>query len=459
MTNSQAIHKNSQEILSGNLLKAILALAIPIIINNFIQTMYNLTDTFWLGKIGTVSQAAISLVSPIQNIVVNFGQGLTLAGSILLSQYIGADDRNNAKDMANHLFLCSMCFSVVCAVLCFFLTPTIVSWLGAQGEVLTQGITYLKIVILDMPFLFMINIYAAIFQAQGNTAKAVKLNIIGIVLNMILDPLFMLVFNWGIAGAAFATLLAKVPCAIVAYITLTDIKKPININLKGFKPQKNKITRIVKLGLPTAIGGSTMQFGFLLMTKNVLVFGDDAMAAYGIGNRINGLISMPSNAIGSAVATIVGQNMGARQPKRAEGAYLLSRKLIVCFLFIAGLILSRNIVSTSIVSIFSDDAKVIYMAADFLSIMAFWCFTNGVYNTTTGLFNATGNTVVTMIVDATRLWVFRFLTLYICQVWFNMGVRSVWYSVVASNGISSLILWILYKMNIWKKDRVRIKDN
>ena len=88
--------------------------------------------------------------------------------------------------------------------------------------------------------------------------------------------------------------------------------------LKNFKFDADKIKKIVSVGLPTAIGGSTMQFGFLLMTKNVLVYGDGAMAAYGIGNKLNGIITMPANAIGSAVATIVGQNVGARQIKRAE---------------------------------------------------------------------------------------------------------------------------------------------
>jgi Na+-driven multidrug efflux pump len=134
-------------------------------------------------------------------------------------------------------------------------------------------------------------------------------------------------------------------------------------------------------------------------------------------------------------------------------------KISVVFLFVGGMILSRDVISTSIVSIFSDDAEVVSMAADFLSIMAFWCFTNGVYNSTTGLFQGTGHTEVTMAVDATRLWVFRFLTLWFCETVLKMGVRSVWYSVVVSNGISAAILFILYKSNIWKKSRIKVGQN
>ena len=99
------------------------------------------------------------------------------------------------------------------------------------------------------------------------------------------------------------------------------------------------------------------------------------------------------------------------------------------------------------------------MAADFLSIMAFWCFTNGVYNSSVGLFNGTGHTEVTMAVDATRLWVFRFLTLWFCGTVLKMGVRSVWYSVVVSNGICAAILFVLYLSGIWKKPKIKVKSN
>ena len=212
---------------------------------------------------------------------------------------------------------------------------------------------------------------------------------------------------------------------------------------------------ILRVGLPTAIGGSTMQFGFLLMSKNVYKYGTQAMAAYGIGNKVNGLITLPSNGIGSAVATIVGQNVGANQYDRARQGYRLSQRISVVFLFVGGLILSRAPISGAIVGIFSDDAQVVAMAADFLSIMAFWCWTNGIYNSTMGLFQGTGHTEVTMLVDASRLWVFRFLTLFICESILHMGVRSIWYCVVVSNGISAAILYLLYRTNIWRRPAMK----
>lgn len=448
---------NSDLILSGSMTQAILSIAVPVVINSFLQTMYNLTDTYWLGKIGTEQLAAINLVTPVQNIILNFGTGITVAGSVLISQYIGAKDEKNAKSMTNLIFACAMIFAFACAIVCFISAPSIVKWLGADDNTYEYGKIYLQIVVLDMPFLYAINIYSAIHQAQGDTVRPMLLNFLGIVINMILDPLLMIVLGLNIKGAALATLLAKVPSAVIALYSMTRSSLSIRLDLRHLKFERDKMMSILRVGLPTAIGGSTMQLGFLLMSKNVYKYGTEAMAAYGIGNKVNSLITLPSNGIGSAVATIVGQNVGANQYDRAEHGYKLSRNISVVFLLVGGLILSRTPISTAVVGIFSDDSEVIAMAADFLSIMAFWCWTNGIYNATTGLFQGTGHTEVTMLVDASRLWVFRFLTLYICENVFHMGVRSVWYSVVISNGISAAILYMLYRMRIWRKPAMKKK--
>lgn len=443
-------------ILNGNLIHAILMLAVPVMINSFIQSMYNLTDTFWLGKIGTESQAAITLVSPVQNILINFGTGITTAGSILISQYLGAKEDKQANVMANHICLCSIVFSFVCAALCWIATPGIVGWLGAKGNIFSYGISYLRIVVLDLPLLFMINIYTAVKQSQGDTIRPMLLNVLGVSVNMILDPLFLMVFGWGISGAALATLIAKIPSAVLALLILTRKGQLIQIHFKGFQFEKSKMLSIIKIGLPTAIGGSTMQFGFLLMTKNVNAYGTTATTAYGIGNKINSIITMPANGIGSAISTIVGQNFGAGNIKRADKAYHIALRIGAVFLFVFGMILSRPFIAEPIVRFFTSDEAVVPLATDFLSIMAMCCWTNAFYNVTQGLFQGSGHTMITMLVDASRIWVFRFLTLWICSTILHMGVESVWYAVVVSNATSALILYILYWTGIWKRRTVKI---
>ena len=170
---------NQELILNGNMLQAILSLAIPVVINSFLQTMYNLTDTYWLGKIGTNELAAINLVTPVQNIIINVGTGITVAGSLFIAQYIGAGEKENAKSMANQIFVCACSFALACAAVVFLSTSGIVSWLGADGETYRHACTYLRIVVWDMPFLYMVNIFSAVHQAQGDTVRPMFLNLGG----------------------------------------------------------------------------------------------------------------------------------------------------------------------------------------------------------------------------------------------------------------------------------------
>ena len=451
------VKNNKELILNGKISKALIMLAVPIIITNFLQSMYNLTDTFWLGKIGTIPQAAISLVSPVQSTVMSFGQGITMAGSILISQYIGAGDEKNGKGMANQIFLCSMIFSIVCAAVLCAASPLIIGWMGADAELMAPSNTYLRIVVLDMPLLFIMNIYSAVNQAQGNTISPMLVNFLGIFINMFLDPLLMFGLDMGIAGAALATLGAKIPCAAIGLISLLNKKNYIHLDLKSMRPDWKKIKKIITVGFPTAVGNSAMQFGFVLMSKNVYVFGAEAMAAYGVGNKINSVVTLPANALGSATSTIVGQNLGAGQLDRAERGYKYARNFAVVFLFVLGMILAREPVATLMVNIFTSDDAVVPMAVDFIAIMATWCFTNGVYNCTIGLLNGSGKTKATMLVEAARLWVFRFATIFFCENILHMGVESIWYSVVVSNGISAAVLYVLYRLRGWEKDTLGIR--
>jgi Na+-driven multidrug efflux pump len=243
---------------------------------------------------------------------------------------------------------------------------------------------------------------------------------------------------------------------VIAIVALSGSKQLVRLNFKGFKFESSKMVSILKIGLPTAIGGSTMQFGFLLMTKNVNAYGTKATTAYGIGNKINSIITLPANGIGSALSTIVGQNFGANNLKRADKAFHYALRMGAIFLFVFGTILSRRFIAEPRVRFFTSDEEVVPLATEFLSIMAMCCWNNAFYNVTQGLFQGCGHTMITMAVDASRIWIFRFLTLWVCSSLLHMGVESVWYAVVVSNATSALILYCLYWTGIWKKRTVKI---
>lgn len=443
-------------ILHGSLWRAMLMIAVPVMINSLLQTLYNLTDTYWLGRIGKEPLAAINLVSPLQNMIVTFGSGFTVAGAVLISQFVGAGKTERARKMANQILIAAMLFCVTCVAALEIFTPAIVTWLGAEGEVWRHSVAYVRVVTVDMPFLFMVNLYQAVRQAQGDTVRPMLLNLLGISLNLVLDPLFMVVWHMGAAGAALATVIAKAVPAMFALWLLCRPQEAMQLDVKLMKPEKTLLKEVVRIGLPTALGSSAFQLGFLLMSTTALSYGVDAMAAYGIANKANTLNSLPANGIGAAVATIVGQNMGAGQMRRAQKGYWIGTISIVIWLLGTGFVFSRPSVANAVVGVFTSDPGVLAMGSQFFALMAMWTWNNGVCDTTTGLFRGSGHTEITMISDAARIWVFRFATLFVCQNWLHMGVESVWYSVVWSNGLSALLLCILYFTGIWKKNRVKV---
>ncbi len=453
MHNSKDFQKKLE---SDSIFSPIITLALPITATSFIQTLYNLVDTYWLGRLGTNELAAINLVTPIQQTIISFGSGITIAGAILLSQNIGANKIKTANKIAGQIFSFSLLFALLSCFIITLFSTNILLWLGTNDALFDYSKTYLILILLGMPFLYSLNIYTAINQSQGESFYPMLINLLGTIINIILDPLLIITFDLGVFGAGIATLLAKGSCSIIAIIIMFKSKKEVKLKNKNLKLEKQILSKIIKLGIPLSIGNSAMQFGFILMSKIVLVYGATAMAAYGIGNKINGLISLPVQGISSALSTVVGQYAGKNNKVKIEKSYILARRICFIFLVIGGVILSRDFVSKAIVSIFTKDPQVIKMGSEFLAILAIFCFTNAIHNTTKAVFNGEGYTKIAVFTDILRIWIFRFASIYILERFFNLGVKSIWYSIVISNGLSALLSLIIY-LTKFKNKELQIK--
>ena len=431
-----------KSILAGNVYKALVVLAVPIMLNNLLQTVYNLTDTFWLGRLGAEHMAAITLVSPLQSFITSFGGGLTAGGTVILSHDFGAGHKDDCRHTANQIFILMMAFSVLAAAILFFGCSPILRGMGAEGNVFTYAAQYQRIMAADIPLIYMTSLYNIVHNAAGKTGKPLALNFIGIIVNMVLDPLFIVVFGWGASGAALSTVLAKLPCAVIAMSLLTRKKADIRIMPFKVKPDVKTIGSIAKVGFPMAIGNSAMQFGFVLMSKSVMAYGTTAVAAYGIGNKINGLVSTPSSAMSNAVSIMSGQSKGANMRERGISAMKAGIIMMVALLAVTGFVISRVTVATALAEFFSSDKTVIPDTVNFLGVMAAMAWTNGVYDSAKGYLNGQGRTVSTVTINAMRIWAFRFAILFICQHLIGMGVESIWYAVTYSNAVASVVMGI-----------------
>ena len=305
-------------ILKGNLYRVLITLSIPIIINSLIQTLYNLVDGLWVSRISSVHFAATAFVWPVNFLFISLGGGLSIAGTSLLSQLVGGHDLDRAKQYSSQLVAVSLLSSLVFTTLGYLSTPLIVRLMGATGELAELSIIYLRIVFFDMPFVFLYFAINSMLHAQGDTITPMVLSGVSALLNAILDPIFIFTLGWGLAGAAWATVTSRALLASAGFFLLLRGKNKLRPEFSDFRFNKEIISEIVRVGLPSSIGQSGAALGFMALNGFIASYGTATLAAYAMVNRITSLVMQPAMGMGQALTTIVGQNMGADQMARVK---------------------------------------------------------------------------------------------------------------------------------------------
>jgi putative MATE family efflux protein len=316
-------------ILKGNIYKVLFSLSLPIMINNLIQTMYNLVDGIWVSKISSVHFAATAFVFPINFLFISLGIGIFVAGTAILSQFIGANKEKKAREYTAQIIALSLISSLVFTVVGIIFSPFIIKAMGATGEIARYGNTYLRISFLELPFIFLFFNINAIRNAQGDTVTPTILSGISAILNIVLDPIFIFGFGWGIAGAAWATVLSRALLSIYGVKIIFSKDNILKPDFKGFKFNKSIIKEVMNVGFPATIGQAGAAIGFIVLNGFIVSYGTTTMAAFGMVNRVTSLISQPAMGIGAALTAIIGQNMGAGNLDRARQSFKKATVLAV----------------------------------------------------------------------------------------------------------------------------------
>lgn len=439
---------NHVNILDDSISSVLLKLSIPIIIGNIAQTLYGLVDVYWLGKLGASELAAITLANPIVQMLVNIGMGLSTATSILVSQSIGRGEKQYVNSILYHVLLLISLGAGSILLLVWLNLESILILLGSSGIVTNLAFQYLTYVFIGIELYFITNIYIALENANGNAKIAFYANTIGLLINLLISPILIMHFHLSVVGAGIASLISRsVPFFIFAP-KLFNSSSSYNIRLLQPKFEVDRIKDIIKLAFPLSLGGATIQLGFMVMGRNVIQFGNGAMAAYGVGNRISSLVTIPSNSIGNALTIIVGQNFGAKQMDRVKAAYQKSLIFSVSYLILLGFLLAWFPITHWISNVFISDPSTLKLTIQYVQILAIYCFANGFYNSTMAVFNGLGYSSIAVIVDVCRIWLFRLIALNLYSIWFGKHIKVIWYSVVFSNGLAAVVIVILYLLLI-----------
>jgi putative MATE family efflux protein len=446
-------------ILNGDVIRTSLSLAWPVMLSNAFETVYNLTDAFWLGKVGPESVAAPSISWPILFLFISLSAGFGIAGLSMVAQYTGAGKPKKANKVAGQLLSTLVIASICVAIFGYLLVENILMLMNIPSKVLGITASYLRITFLGLPFMFSFFGFQALLRGYGDTKTPMIISISAAFLDTILDPFF--IFGWfslpemGVAGAALTTSITRGLAGVVGLYLLFSGKVGLKLKLSDLKPDLSLMKRIISVGIPASIGQSGTALGFVVLTSlvaiedSVLGGGGTLLGAYGIGNRISSIVFIIVFGGTSAISTMIGQNLGANQEKRASD---IAKKMFLVFVSFS--IIECVIVYSlrfSIFQFFINDQNVIEIGSIYITyfIPSLPFFT--AFRLSTSVLEGAGSTKASMILSLFRLWGLRIPLAYILYFLFRVGAIGIWIGLTTGNVVAALISIAWISKGNWKR--------
>ncbi|MFD1643624.1 MATE family efflux transporter [Halohasta litorea] len=452
-----ALFKGREEfdLTSGGIAKPLFFLSMPIVVTNLFQTAYNLADTFWLGQYSTDALAAISFAFPMVFLLISLGMGISVAGSVLVAQYIGADEERKAEYAASQTMTFAVLASVLLGGVGYFFVEDFLSVMGASADVLPLASSYMEVVALGLMFMFGFAVFIALMRGYGDTITPMLVMFGSVVLNIVIDP--FLIFGWwvfpemGIQGAAVATVFSRGLALVVGLAIMFRGHRGVEIHLRDMIPDFSYLRRLARIGLPASIEGTGRALSMNLLLFIVATFSDPVVAAYGIGTRVFSVVFLPAIAVARGVETMTGQNIGASKPDRAEQAATLAAKVLFGILTLAGIIVfvfPEPIVSVFVGADQADAAQVVEAGTQFLRYVALTFGFIGIMRAYTGSFRGAGKTLTAAAISVLTLGVIRFPIAWVASG--PLAETGIWLSFAISNVIGAIIAYAWFQRGTWR---------
>lgn len=443
-------------LLTGSLKKVLFRLAVPVMLANLLQSVYDLTDTYFVSLLGTSYLAAMQLIWPIVFLTLSLASGLSVGGTALISQALGAGNKEKAKVYSGQLLTVAMSLSVLLGFSGFFLSHTISGWMGATGNLQTLSSAYLAITFIGQPSVFLFFAYTAIRNAQGDTKSPMKLTVVSVLINVVLDPIFIFVFQWGIAGAAWATVISRILVLVYALPDIMGRTTGIRLEWLDLKPDNSAIRQLMKTSLPASFGQAMASLGFAILNTFIIGYGEAVMTAFAIGNRVSALTFMPAQGYGTALVTVSGQSIGAGNYKRATTAFWESVRWTSVILASTALVMYVS--APLVVGVFSRDPAVLVPAESYLKLILMTLPFFGLFQNLIGLFQGSGHTQYAMMMMTGRLWVLRIPMVLLARAYNHLGAEYIWYAMVTSNVLIVLFGLFIFLRGKWKTPILNHKE-
>ena len=315
---------NTQDLTKGSIVKAIILFSIPLLIGNLFQQLYNAVDSYVVGNyVGKIALAAVGASTPIINMLIGFFMGISTGAGVVIAQFFGAGDLTKMKKAIHNSIALTLVMGVVLTVVGLVFNDPILKAIGVPSDVFSEASTYLSIYFWSLIFVMIYNMGSGILRSVGDSKRPLYFLIFSSVVNIILDFLFVKYFDFGVAGAGYATLIAQAISAIMVMYVLMKTNDSYKVVLKDIKFDKEILLRIIKIGLPTGFQQSIVSLSNVIVQSYINVYGASVIAGYSVTIKIDGFVNLPLQAFNMAITTFVGQNIGAKKYERVKkGAYI-----------------------------------------------------------------------------------------------------------------------------------------
>ncbi len=440
-----------RDLTNGKEGKLIFQFAAPMLLGNIFQQLFSVVDSIIVGNyVGKVALAAVGASFPVIFVMISLIIGIVMGTTIVISQYFGAGDYVRVRRAIDTMYIYSFVAGGIVSIAGLIFAEPILRLLVLPEEIMPQATQYLRIFFSGTIIFFGYNGTSAVLRGLGDSKTPLYFLIIATVANIILDLLFVAGFNWGVAGAAYATLLSNAIAFALAIIWLNKTHKLIRIAIKGLHFDREVFRQSLRIGLPTGIQQTLVALGALVLMGIVNTFGTNVIAGYSVASRLDFLAMVPAMSFSQALSTFVGQNIGANKPGRIRTGLIATVKMsgIVTIATTIIIIFSGHI----LMDMFTNDQEVIRIGDQYLTIVSsfYLMFTlMFIYN---GVMRGAGDTLLPMFFTLFSLWIIRVPLAYFLSA--RLGAQGIWWSIPSSWLIGLALSYVYYKTGRWKKKAV-----
>lgn len=452
----EAVRGSHQDFTAGSLNRAILLLAVPMVLEMVLESLFAVVDVFWVGRLGANAIATVGLTESMLALVFAVAMGLSLSTTAMVARRIGEKDPEGAAVAGVQAVVLGLAASLLIGVPCWIFAPHLLRLMGASPEIVAIGSNYTRIALGGSGAVLMLFLNNAIFRGAGDAAIAMRLLWVANIINLLLDP--CLIFGLGpfprlgVTGAALATLTGRSIGVLYQFYRLLRGTERIHILRRQLHVNWGVLVRLLRVSLNGILQFAIAHTSWIGLVRIVSFFGAAALAGYTIGIRIVVFVILPSWGLSNAAATLVGQNLGARQPARAEAAVWRTGLYNMIFLGTIGIVFI--FFATSIVSLFTQDPAVVPRAAACLRILSFGNIAYAYGMVLLQAFNGAGDTLTPTYVNLVGFWILEIPIAYVLALHTSLRSSGAFFSIVIGESAMAILSIILFRRGRWKTQKI-----